>query len=63
MSTNKLKYWEVTTTSIVKANTKAEALKAARSSRPVPGTKVETRFTEGNRISAAEARVFMGETV
>ena len=63
MSSNKLKYWEVSTTSIVKANTKAEALKAARSSRTVPGTKVETRWTEGNRITAMEARVFLGETV
>lgn len=54
MSTNKFKYWEVNTTQIVKANTKAEAL-AAVTPRKIAGVKVLSSDAYAERISAGDA--------
>lgn len=60
MSDNKLKYFTVTTTSIVKANNKADAEKIATSNRKPAGVEGELMFKdmEIERISAVEAREF-----
>lgn len=63
MSTNKSKYWEVTTTKIVRAVNKTEAVKAASVRKPVTGTEVLTSLTSADRISAAEAHYFANEMV
>lgn len=55
---NKFKYFTVTQTSIVKANNKTEALRAARSSRRVPQTEVLWSDSEVDRIPAVEAHSF-----
>lgn len=55
MSDNKLKYWEVTTTQIVKANTKTEAMKlVGRRGRTSYGEVLSTD-TVVDRISASDA--------
>ena len=59
MSDNKFKYFTVTTTSIVKANTMAEAEKLAKSNRrTIPGVAGELLFKDFDveRISAVQAR-------
>lgn len=56
MSDNKNKYFVVTTTSVVAATNQAEAVKAARSTKVVPGTKVLSADAEINRIPAITAR-------
>jgi hypothetical protein len=59
MSENKFKYFTVTTTSIVKANTMAEAEKLAKSNRrTLPGVSGELMFRDVDveRISAVQAR-------
>lgn len=60
MSENKLKYFTVTSTSIVKANNKADAEKIAVSNRKPANVEGELIFKdmEIERISAAEAREF-----
>lgn len=55
MSENKFKYFTVTTTTLVKANTKADAEKLAMGRRGVTG-EVMFRDVEIERISAVEAR-------
>jgi hypothetical protein len=55
MSDNKLKYWEVTTTQIVKANSKNDAMKlVGRRGRTAHG-EVLSVDTNIDRISAADA--------
>lgn len=54
MSDNKMKYWTVTTSRIVRANTKADAL-AAVQRKPANGAKVLNSMSSVDRISAAEA--------
>jgi hypothetical protein len=59
MSENKFKYFTVTTTSIVKANTMADAEKLAKSNRrTLPGVSGELMFRDVDveRISAVQAR-------
>lgn len=59
MSENKFKYFTVTTTSIVKANTMADAEKLAKSNRrTIPGVSGELLFKDVDveRISAVQAR-------
>lgn len=59
MSENKFKYFTVTTTSIVKANTMAEAEKLAKSNRrTIPGVSGELLFRDVDveRITAVQAR-------
>ena len=60
MSENKLKYFTVTSTSIVKANNKADAEKIAVSNRKPANVEGKLIFKdmEIERISAAEAREF-----
>jgi len=55
MSANKLKYFYVTTESVVAANNKAEAALVAKGKRGVPGKMLESWETI-DRISAAEAK-------
>lgn len=55
MSDNKLKYWEVSTTQVVKARNKGEALRAATLRTRVPGTEVLVSETTADRISAVDA--------
>lgn len=55
MSENKFKYFTVTTTTLVKANTKADAEKLAMGRRGVTG-EVMFKDVEIERISAVEAR-------
>jgi len=58
MSDNKLKYFTVTTTALVKANTKADAEKIAMSNRRPAGTpgQLIAKDVEVERISAVQAR-------
>ncbi len=62
MSTNKYKYWEVSTTQIIKANTKAEAL-AAVAPRKMPSAKVLSSDVFAERISASEAHAAVAQPV
>jgi hypothetical protein len=55
MSDNKFKYFTVTTTTLVKANNKADAQKLAMGRRGVTG-EVMFNDVEIERISAVEAR-------
>ena len=55
MSDNKSKYFVVTTQSVVRANNKGEALRAARSNRRVPGTDVLWSNTFSQRVAADTA--------
>lgn len=55
MSDNKFKYFTVTTTTLVKANSKADAQKLAMGRRGVTG-EVMFQDVEIERISAVEAR-------
>ena len=55
MSENKFKYFEVTTTALVKANSKADAEKLSMGRRGVTG-EVLSKHTEIDRISAIDAR-------
>jgi hypothetical protein len=55
MSENKFKYFTVTTTSVVKANSKTDAQKLAMGRRGVTG-EVLFKDVEIDRISAIEAR-------
>ena len=54
MSSNKMKYFTVTTTSVVKAESKTQAQLVALRKRGVPGT-VLTSSTNVDQIRAAEA--------
>lgn len=56
MSSNKNVYFEVTTISSVRANNKAEALRAVQSRRRIPNTEVLASATVVDRIPATEAR-------
>ena len=58
MSSNKLKYFTVTTTALVKANNKTEAEKLAMSSRRPAGVPGEVLYkdVEIENISAVEAQ-------
>lgn len=58
MSTNKFKYWTVTTTKVVKANNKKDAIAAVRKMK-ASGAKVLSSDTSVDRISASEARDFL----
>jgi len=55
MSENKFKYFAVTTTTLVKANNKAEAQKVAMGRRNVDG-ELLFKSTDIERISSVEAR-------
>lgn len=55
MSDNKFKYFEVTTTALVKANSKADAEKLTMGRRGVSG-EVLSKHTEIDRVSAIDAR-------
>ena len=63
MSTNKSKYWTVTTTKVVRANNKTDAILVATTRKPAANAKVLTSFNDAERISAADAHYFVGETV
>lgn len=64
MSTNKLKYWEVNTTQIVKALNKTEALDAVTPKvKRNSNVEVLATFVSGERIPATEAHALMSETV
>jgi hypothetical protein len=54
MSENKFKYFAVTTTALVKANSKTDAQKIAMNRRGVPG-EVLFQSTDIERITSAEA--------
>lgn len=54
MSDNKFKYFAVTTTTLVKANSKNDAQKVAMNRRGTPG-EVLFRSTDIERITSAEA--------
>ncbi len=56
MSADKRKYWEVTTTKIVRANNKQDAISAARNVRRVPNAELLGTVATAERISAPEAR-------
>ena len=62
MSQNKFKYWEVSTTQVVKANTKAEAI-AAVQPRKVVGAKVLSSDVFVERISAGDAHALVSQSV
>lgn len=63
MSTNKFKYWTVTTSQLVKANNKADAL-AATQRKASNGAKVLGRMVaEVDRVTADEAREILSESV
>lgn len=55
MSDNKFKYFEVTTTALVRANSKTDAEKLAMGRRGITG-EVLSKHTEIDRVSAIEAR-------
>lgn len=55
MSDNKFKYFEVTTTALVKANNKIDAQKVAMGRRGVTG-ELLFKSTDIERISSVEAR-------
>ena len=55
MSENKFKYFAVTTTTLVKANSKADAEKIAEGRRGVRGELLAT-YVDVDRISSIEAR-------
>jgi hypothetical protein len=55
MSDNKFKYFEVTTTALVKANSKTDAEKLTMGRRGVQG-EVLSKTTDIERISAIEVR-------
>ena len=57
---NKAKYFEVVSTSIVRANNMTEARRAAQSRTRVPKTEVLARSTDVNRLPAREARTIAG---
>lgn len=63
MSQNKSKYWTVTTTKIVRANNKADAVAAATRRTTQNPAKVLGSLTDAERISAADAHYMVGETV
>jgi hypothetical protein len=54
LSANKFKYFEVTTTSVVQANNKSDAVAVTRGKRGVKG-RVLLRESTTERITAAEA--------
>jgi len=56
VSDNKFKYFEVNTTTVVKALNKTDAVKAAASTKRVPGTEVLDTWADVDRISAVQAR-------
>ncbi len=56
MSANKLKYWEVTTTKVIQANTKAEAVEAAKNIRRSPGSVLLGAHVDAERLPAGEAK-------
>ncbi|HJS83557.1 MAG TPA: hypothetical protein VJ742_12060 [Nitrososphaera sp.] len=60
MSQNKRKYFEVTTSSIVSANNKADAVLAVQRKRGVDASVLSTD-TWAERISATEAQSFSAE--
>lgn len=60
MSDNKMKYFEVVQTSIVKANNKTDALKLANGSRNVTGKRLNSDAVV-ERISASEAVSLISE--
>lgn len=62
MSANKFKYWEINTTTVVKALNKTDAMAAARNKR-TPGTQVLTTFVSADRIAAADAHALVSELV
>jgi len=55
MSANKMKYFYVTTESVVTANNKTDASAIARGRRGVPGKRLDS-WESVERISAAEAK-------
>lgn len=57
MSTNKLKYFEVVTSSIVQASNMTEAQSLANGKRGVQGSVLDTE-TSVSRLSAADAKSF-----
>ncbi len=63
MSTNKYKYFEVTSTKIVRALNKADAMKAASVRKPVVNTKVLTTSVSAERISATDAHYLAEQLV
>ena len=63
MSSNKSKYWTVTTTKIVRANNKADAVAVASRRTTENPAKVLATSTDAERISAADAHYMVGETV
>lgn len=60
MSANKLKYFEVTTTAVVRANNMTDAEAIARGRRNIQGQVLVTD-TDISRISANEAQSWMDE--
>lgn len=56
MSSNKNKYFVVEQVSVVSAKNKAEAIKAANSSRRVAGTNVLISANDVSRVPASTAR-------
>lgn len=62
MSSNKLKYFTVNSTSIVAANNKADAQAIARGRRGVTGRIIDNDVTV-DRISAAEAHASSKESL
>jgi hypothetical protein len=64
MSANKMKYWEVNTTVIVKALNKSDAELAARNTRRrIANAQVLTSFASVDRIPASSAHEMVAETV
>lgn len=62
MSTNKFKYWEVSTTQIVKALNKSDAI-AAVQPRRTPVAKILGSEVTVERISAIDAHTLVAQTV
>lgn len=59
MSANKRKYYTITTTKIISANTKTDAVLKAQGRRGVDAEVLET-FVDGERVSATEAKQMAG---
>ena len=63
MSSNKSKYWTVTTTKVVRANNKSDAFAVAARRTTENPAKVLATVVDAERISATDAHFILGETV
>jgi hypothetical protein len=60
MSANKFKYWEINTTTVVKALNKTDAM-AAASRKRTPNSQILTTVVSAERIPAVDAHALVSE--